>query len=84
MKKLLFALLLLASGRAIFAQPLTSKRDSVTFKEERIVSLEDGSTDTVNCSSYFHYLWFTGPEETAGRLNRQMYLDLLVTLIIIQ
>ena len=79
MKKLLFALLLLASGRAIFAQPLTSKRDSLTFKEERIVSLEDGSTDTVNCSSYFHYLWFTGPEETAARLNKQMYLDLLST-----
>lgn len=74
MKHSIFTLcLLLMLSRQSFAQELTYKKDSVILRISRPVEMEDGSTDTVSCSRYHHFVWFDETSATAKRLNHELY-----------
>jgi hypothetical protein len=75
-KKTFWLVLLFLIGREGKTQGLTYSIDSLNLKVSRTVQLEDGTTDTVSCSRYHHFIWFNEANEIAKKINRFLYSDL--------
>jgi hypothetical protein len=75
-KKTFWWVLLLLISREGRTQGLTYSIDSLALKVSRTVQLEDGSTDTVSCSRFYHFIWFNEIHETAKKINKILYTDL--------